>query len=337
MRVIVIGAGAIGLMAALRLAERGADVLVLESEPEGFASTRGASRAAAGMLGPLSETLYEHAGTHPRLLELGLASLDMWRTRGPLLALSTFPARGARLVGYSDSAIEALDARAKTLGRAIAQRDGALSIPDEAAIGAAEALGAIARAALERGAQIRRGVEVVAITAKQVTLADGAKESADAIVVATGAWSAPLIPNAPAISPVKGQILEVDSSALAPGETVRSPNAYAVGRAPGRVIIGATMEHGRIDLDTDEATIDAMRAKAAKIDPSLPDARVVRAWAGIRPTSADWAPRIGRVGDVFIARGHSRNGWLLAPITADMLCAYVFGEAIPDLWAAFAP
>jgi glycine oxidase len=40
---------------------------------------------------------------------------------------------------------------------------------------------------------------------------------------------------------------------------------------------------------------------------------------------------------VLVAAGHSRNGWLLAPITAEIITAYVIGAEIPSDWAALAP
>ena len=337
MRVIIVGAGAIGVMAALRLAERGAEVAVFESEPEGAAPSRSASRAAAGMLGPLSETLIEHGQTHPRLLELGLASLVLWRARGERLRLSTLPPRGARLIGYAEAQIERLRARGAATSLTVTQDGAAISIAEEAAIDPAEALSAMAKAVTDRGGVIYRAREIVAIAAREIVLGDGAREDADAIVVATGAWSTDLVANLAPLTPTKGQILEVESHAIAPGAAVRAPDVYAVARAPGRVVIGATMEPGRMDLTSEPNMIEVLRARAKAIDPALARAKIVRTWAGVRPMTADWAPRIGRAGDVFVARGHSRNGWLLAPITAEIIAAHVFGDDMPTLWADFAP
>ena len=53
--------------------------------------------------------------------------------------------------------------------------------------------------------------------------------------------------------------------------------------------------------------------------------------------SPDSWPMIGPSGDVLIAAGHSRNGWLLAPITAEIITAYVMGADIPAEWAALSP
>jgi glycine oxidase len=46
---------------------------------------------------------------------------------------------------------------------------------------------------------------------------------------------------------------------------------------------------------------------------------------------------VGSSNGVLVAAGHSRNGWLLAPITAEIITAIVFGASLPPAWAALAP
>lgn len=336
MRAVVVGAGAIGLFCALRLVERGAEVLVLEAEHQDETPTRTASRAAAGMLGPLSEALIEREGAHPRLIELGLASLQHWRTRGPQISPTTFPARGAKLVGFEESALSRLKMRAESSGAVAQWRNDALLLPDEGAVDANLSLQNLERLVAVRGGEVRRGVSVAQCEARAV-VADGDRIEADVVLLAVGAWSAALSPALSALTPTKGQILEVESYALRPGETLRAPDVYIVSRAAGRLIIGATMEFGARDLETDRATIEALHARAARWLPDVADAPILRAWAGVRPMTEDWAPRIGWRDGVLVASGHSRNGWLLAPITAEIVSAYAHGEPIPDLWASFAP
>src|SRR5262245_50006321 len=71
--VIIVGAGVIGLMCAVRLAKMGARVTVLEEHNENT-SVWGptASASAAGMLAPLNEEASPHDA-------LALASFDFWR------------------------------------------------------------------------------------------------------------------------------------------------------------------------------------------------------------------------------------------------------------------
>ncbi len=335
MKAIVVGAGVVGMVCALRLAERGATVEVLDAEAEGAWPTRSASRAAAGMLGPLSETMMEHHHVHPLLVELGLTSLDLWRERGDSLGLSTFPPRGARLVGYPLEQLEALVNFAKAMGRRTEERGEMVILPEEGALDPAEALRALARALADSGGSLRRRAHVIEAHSGGVTLADGARLAADIAVLAPGAWGANLAAPLAQLEPMKGQLAEVESNALAPGETLRGPGVYAVGRAPGRVVIGATMEPGRVDLGTDVEAIADMMERAEALSHALHNVKLVRSWAGVRPMNPDWAPRVTRTEGLILAYGHSRNGWLLAPVTAEIVAALAFGDEIKPLWAEF--
>lgn len=342
-KVLVVGAGAIGLFCAWRLARRGAAVTLIESEAEGASPSRSASRAAAGMLGPISETLSELPGTHARLLDLGLASLDLWRAAGPALKLSGFPARGATLLGDDRdrrARLEKLAALCAERGLKTRWRGEDLEVPDEAALDPHEALAALRRALLEAGGGVRAG-EAVAATARSVALTDGTRLDADIVLLAPGVWAVPgLIEAAPAlgrISAMYGVLVEIAASDPAPGATLRAAGAYAVGRAPGRVVLGSTMWPGRTALDVDSNSANVVQKAMAAAAPRLGGARRLAAWAGVRPMSPDWAPMIGTGGECLVAAGHSRNGWLLAPITAEIISAFVFGDPIGPLWAAFAP
>ena len=68
---IIVGGGVIGLACAWRLAQRGADVAVLEREPRAPA---GATRVAAGMLAPVGELTFGE----PDLLELTLVAAELY-------------------------------------------------------------------------------------------------------------------------------------------------------------------------------------------------------------------------------------------------------------------
>jgi glycine oxidase len=94
----VIGGGAVGLAAAWRLAQRGADVVVIDPQPGG-----GASGVAAGMLAPVTEARLGDL----ELLRLGLASWERW----PAFAAEVEAAAG-RSVGFraDGTVVVALDA-----------------------------------------------------------------------------------------------------------------------------------------------------------------------------------------------------------------------------------
>src|SRR4029077_10102852 len=76
MRATVVGAGVAGLTTALTLAERGAQVTLLERSPELGAN---ASWLAGGMLAPLCEG----ESAPQSVVELGQGSIDWWDARVP--------------------------------------------------------------------------------------------------------------------------------------------------------------------------------------------------------------------------------------------------------------
>ena len=96
--------------------------------------------------------------------------------------------------------------------------------------------------------------------------------------------------------------------------------------------IGATMEADRDDLTPDAEATSTLRAaaKALRPDMNLDDARVD---VGVRATTPDGLPLVGwsRAPGVLLAVGARRNGWLFAPLVADMAAAYLNGDNLgPD-------
>jgi glycine oxidase len=177
---------------------------------------------------------------------------------------------------------------------------------------------------------------------KAVRCLSGEMFSADEIVLAPGAWANDhLIEAAPAlnlVAPVKGQLSDVMLT-KALDINVHGPDFYLAARGGAEAVLGATMEFERSDRCIDRDKIEILRANAQKLLPDALSGKAGRAWAGVRPMSPDWAPIIGRSGseNAIVACGHSRNGWLLAPLTARIVAAYVEEREIEPLWAAFSP
>ena len=69
----------------------------------------------------------------------------------------------------------------------------------------------------------------------------------------------------------------------------------------------------------------------------MAQAPVVETWSNFRPASPDGEPILGpgAVPGLFYATGHTRNGILLCPITADAVAACVLGEPPPVDLAPF--
>jgi glycine oxidase len=105
---------------------------------------------------------------------------------------------------------------------------------------------------------------------------------------------------------------------------------FALGYASGGIdglCVGATMEPGRTDRVIDPAAVGQLGAAAQAISPALGWAFAIPQ-AAVRGASPDGLPMVGpsaRPG-VMLAVGARRNGWLLAPLVARTVAAYVGGR-----------
>ena len=108
---------------------------------------------------------------------------------------------------------------------------------------------------------------------------------------------------------------------------IRAPEIYLVPRSDGRILVGATVEEAGYDKRTDAPTIQRMQQAAIRLVPALAQARMLEAWAGLRPGSPDNLPILGatQIPGYFVATGHFRDGILLTPVTAQVMAQMVTG------------
>ena len=78
---------------------------------------------------------------------------------------------------------------------------------------------------------------------------------------------------------------------------------------------------------------------AARIAPLVNKLQFRRAWAGLRPDTADHLPILGyaAVENLVFATGHFRNGILLAPVTAQLTAELVLTGAASRPLEAYRP
>lgn len=322
-KIDVAGAGALGLACALRLAQAGAKVRLFDPQPDGPK----ASSVAAGMLAPVFEALLDEAA-RPHF-DVLTAARELWPAFAADFGLD-LDRRGAMAVG-DDERLASLEAGFRPLGvtphrltapeaHALApglSTDfvGGLFTAEDWRIEAGPALAALRRAARGAGVEIVNG------------LARGG-EGADLLVAATGASAslAPVAPELRRLSPIKGHILRFAGVAYA-GTVVRGPLGYAA-PAEGGLTVGATMEAG-VDTDViDPAQAAKLAAAGRSLFPALERAGPAEALSGVRAATADGLPLVGpsAARGVLLAAGARRNGWLLAPMVAQMVTAYAFGR-----------
>lgn len=362
--VAVVGGGAIGCACALRLAQDGRRVVVVErGEPGGEATWAAGgilgAQMEAGGTGPLLSLSLRSRGLHAELarelregtgidvgyrpcgvLELAfdeadeesLAARRRWQVAAGLAA-ERVDAAFCRAQGASPHALSGLllagDGRVdnRLLGRALrlaAEQAGARFIQ------------ASAREVLHRGGA------VVGVALAEASGGEARLES-EQVVIAAGAWSNLLEGTSlrsGVVRPVRGQVIAL--SLPPPSEMVLgSPQGYAIPRGADRVLVGATREEVGFDKSTTEEGVGQMRRVAERLSPALGRAPLVDRWAGLRPGSADDLPLLGPAAagprGLIFATGHFRNGILLAPATAEIVRALVAGRPAPVDLAPFRP
>jgi glycine oxidase len=335
--VIVVGGGVIGLTLSIALRKRGIKVLVVErGEP-----AREASHAAAGML---ADCPLEIPG---RLQALATASARM------------YPEFVHEIQDESGMNVDLRDHGTLVLGPQDPGPSGPLSSPDRplpAPLRELEpALGTLNRPALffaERSVDPRalsaaalqaakhREVDISSGTSVQQVLTENGRVSgvqaekttyhAPVVVNCAGAWAGNLPPVELPIRPVKGQMLALVGPPVL-RHVIRSPEVYLVPRSDGRTLVGSTLEEAGYDKRTDADTIRRLHQAAMQLVPGLQQARVLEAWAGLRPGTPDDLPILGKMEAAghYIAAGHFRDGILLAPVTAHTMAQIIAGEK-PD-------
>lgn len=348
--ITVAGAGVLGLACAVRLVQAGAAVTLCD--PAGAADN--ASGVAAGMLAPAFESVLDAgADSRPDLL---LAARERWPDLLDAIGApaSALDRSGAVLVGRDGDVggLDAAERRFRALGLASERLAGdevralqpgaaddlswGLLSPDDWRLEPAFIMAALSRA-FERsgGRTVRASLE----GGPRGWRLAGAPAS-DLVLLATGADAAGLAAWAPelgVLQPFKGQIIHFAGGPTS-GPVLRDRNGY-VAPQHGGAIGGATMEAGRGDRDVDPAVLATLRFRAAGLVPALADVPG-RGLAGVRGATPDGLPLVGRsAGDqrLLLAVGARRNGWLLAPMVAEMITAMAAGEGDRPFAAALDP
>jgi len=364
-RVAVIGAGVVGLVTALELRARGAEVVVYDS---GADLGAGATIRSAGMLGAAFEwalhahersisSLSRHAGRlwpdlAARIERLAGGGIEFSAEGALVIAAS--PAERDWTEGLAaacqaqDIAVERLSAgqmaaREPGLGGGLY---GGLLLPGDRQVDASLLLQRLAAALRRQGVALRLARPVERMIAGAGFQTPDAERFSH-IILATGAGPLPdfLGPDGgrirhglPPTTPVKGQMLALAPAPGAPRRVIHGRDIYIAPKARW-ILVGATTERDRSDSRVERAAIEDLRARAARLCPALAQAPELTSWAGVRPGSGDDRPLIGptAIPGVFAALGHYRNGVLLAPATAELIADQVIDGKVSPLAAAFDP
>ncbi len=306
MRVVVIGAGVVGLATALELCERGATVTLHERRA---ALGGNASWLAGGMLAPYCE-----GESAPESVVLrGANAIDWWARHVPAVAragslvvapprdnadIDRFAARTRAWERVGEAHIGELEP--DLAGRF---RDG-LFYASEGHVDPRVAMAALAERLRERGAELRFGAE----------FPDHASIKTEAVVDCRGYGARADLPE---LRPVRGEMLLVRTREVKLQRPVRLLHPriplYVVPRADGVFMIGATMiESADPSGMSVRSAIELLNAAYA-LHPAFGEAEIVEMSADLRPSFPDNEPRIVEANGRIYVNGFYRHGYLLAP------------------------
>jgi glycine/D-amino acid oxidase-like deaminating enzyme len=205
----------------------------------------------------------------------------------------------------------------------------------------------LARAAEQLGATVETGRAAEALSVEGGRVTGVAGIAADAVVIAAGAWSAPLARSAGLelpLEPRKGQLVRLErrpgflQHKVIDGSYMAAVESEDVGLAvstvvettlDGHVLVGSSRERCGFDLSVDPAVGEALLERAARLVPGVRELSVDAEWAGLRPWLPGGLPAIGSSGaaeGLWIATGHEGAGVAHGPITGRLVAQALCGE-----------
>jgi D-amino-acid dehydrogenase len=357
-RLIVVGSGITGSSCAYAASVLGADVILIDSDRTGRATSAG-----AGIISPWSSTVDDPdwyamacsaARAYPALIatlaEAGETALG-YRQVGALVLADTAERQweiSQRLLARQAEWPEMGDISALSPGQA---RELFPPLrPDAPAVhiaGAARVDGRLISAALRRaagrnGATVLPGEAVLRCAhgaVEGVTIA-GQFLAADAVVAATGAWTDAFL--APAgltlgVTAQRGQIVHIG---LGMTDTSRWPailpsgtGHYLLAFDDSRVVAGATRETGSgFDYQVTPGGLAEVLNEALTVAPGLASGTYLETRVGFRPMGPDIRPLLGAIPGVdglIVATGLGASGLTMGPYTGELAARAALGESLP--------
>lgn len=367
--VVVIGGGIIGCSAAAILADRGAEVVLVEAEQIGAGASGRNLGAVQHPFDPILAPLYHDTLTRYRALAAEHDDFAIGRDPAGLLLLNPDP--------------DAAAGQARRMRQAVPELRPVLLHPDEVAelepdvasgtaavlletgfpIRPASATEAWAEVAVERGVTLLLGsaarpvVEGGRVAGAQ--LADGWAVASEAVLVAAGPWTPELVDPSGAWRPIvatwgvtvqlrlpgepprhvleEDEVDAVNRAAAATERAARAidfgepepPSVFSLATAVGVSTLGSTF----LPLEPDPTRIEPLLLhRAARFLPSIADAEILGRRVCARPQSVDGRPFIGEAAEVrglFVCAGHGPWGISTGPASAAIVARAILDRTPP--------
>ncbi|MEV6716647.1 FAD-dependent oxidoreductase [Lentzea sp. NPDC051208] len=341
MKVLVIGAGAIGACAALRLAEAGAAVTVMSrDEPLTTLSAHSfgwanaidekneayhslsiealeAQRRLVADVGVAPRWLFEHGNLH-------------WGDDEASAAAQRDIASGYRELGYPVEELTVAEAAALEPGLAFAGVVGPVYFyPRDVHVLGDVLLPAVLDKARAAGARILVGAEVSSL--------DEVRGSYDAVLCCAGRGNVDLLPGLPLLEPgaperlTRGLLVRTTPVAEPVTRIVHAPGLSIRPHTGGRLVLHChDLDRTLTDGGDTGAVAQQVLSRLPAVLPSAADAEVEHVFAGVRPMPRDGMSVVGPVpgqDGVYVIATHS--GLTLGPVLGEIAAREALGEPDP--------
>ena len=354
--VVIVGAGMVGLCTAFELASMGVRrVTVLE---RGWAGSGSTSKATGGIrtqfstlvnvrLAQASRERFVHwseiYGGDPRFFPIGYLFVAVSDAMADQLV------DGARRQRAWGVGVEILTPRE------IARWSPALRVddvrvgtytPEDGIADPGAAVNSLAASCRRRGVVLREGETVTRLAfdgegaATGVELATGRGLRADAVVIAAGVWSAPLLEPIGFPLPVEPHHRQVYRTGAVPDWPSGVPltvdldtGLYCHGDGSAVVFGGGDRESAPTYDETPRpGDVSLLVERLVHRWPALDQAELRQTWAGLREMTPDDHGVVGPVpghAGLYVAAGFSGHGFMQAPAVGELVAAMVCGRPTP--------
>jgi len=359
-KVLIAGAGVLGLTAAWKLASAGATVELVDPRPPG----RGATLAALAALWPASPLKISplHVLNRQSLSQFESFARELsafselpvtYRRLGRIEILNSPKAltRAHEEVAASPTTLSVIDYQtAKSQSPGLAPfAHGALRCTSTAQVHITELIAALVHACKKLNVTFhQRPVTDLLHDGQKITAlrTPAGPFHADAFLITAGAWTptlSPLLQTVAPVRPAKGQGVAVPMPASKPITTLTKSGPIYLIPWDEEILIGSTTEpEAQFDETPTPAAKQKLLAGAAAILPELATAKVLRHWAGLRPQNPikPHNPIIGphpEFKNLFLNTAHYKTGIALAPLTSTLITQALLENKIPPQLLPFVP
>ncbi|WP_301109494.1 FAD-binding oxidoreductase [Sporosarcina sp.] len=353
-KIIIIGAGIVGISAAYHLAGRDVEVVVVDREEPGQAT-----KAAAGIICPwasqrrnkawyalasagaayypeLIHSLEEAGETETGYQQAGALAIhtDIEKLKKKVLLLEERRKTAPEIGDVELLGTEQMKERFPLLSEDYQ----AVWISGAAKVDGKALRDALERAAVQQGVQLIKGSAFPFVEDGQVAgvIVDGNTIKGDQFILAAGAWvnefTAPL-GKILQVSGQKAQILHLQSDeTVTESWPVIMPPAtqYIVPFQNGRFVAGATHEEtAEFIIQPTAGGVLEILNHVIPMAPGLSKAEIAEVRVGIRPHTSNFMPVIGVLPDyenVFAANGLGSSGLTVGPLVGKLLSQLVLAE-----------